>query len=471
MRKNILIVDDDVAFANQVRNVLEGVYQVELCHSIAEFRKRFGVGRYHLVIMDMRLEKGHEGIQLLREIVLQDQLQPVIIVTAYADTETYLQALEAGALTYLDKHEFTPTLIARMVEGIIQQGQLQERVFALEQELALVEPVELIGASLAIAHVRRQVQLAAADEVAPILLRGERGVGKELVARNLHQMSRSRRSGPFVAARMPVGNDEKQTDVLFGTEDKNGNLKRGRFDAARNGTLFVEEVCHLGRLLQDLLLKALKSGRYKYKGGKHEIDSGARVVLATSVPLDEALRQGKFSPILYKMVSRVELEVPTLRERAEDIPLLAQYFLLHLFRQGKTTARSFIGKAIERLQVYHWPGNIEELRIVVEYAGLQSGIREATDVAPQDLPGEIGSSGQVKNLDNTRMDYKYHVARAELNLVNSARRMLNFNNKSKIATALGYNDRFTFTRRIKRALESFPELRQEFPDLANQFLR
>ncbi len=469
IRKNILIVDDDVGFANQVSKVLEGVYHTDVCNGISEFRKCFGVGRFHLVIMDMRLEKGHEGIHLLREIIQMDPLQPVIIVTAYADTETYLQALEAGALTYLDKKEFTPTLIARMVEGLLQQGQLQERLLVLEQEMSLVDPVELIGASAGITKVRRKVQAAVEDEAALVLMSGERGTGRKLVARNLHQMSRLSRGGPFVTARIPLGSDEKQIGYLFGEEDSTGNVHRGRFDEARSGTLYIEEIQQLGASAQAYLEKALISGEYTRKGGKQKIPIGARVTFSVSEPLDEMISSGRLRETLYRTISRIEIQVPPLRLRSMDIPLLAQYFLVQMSRQGNTTARGFTGEAVERLQLHRWPGNVEELRVTIEYAGLQSAISKSASITLNDLPYELAGMHKSDSMEETRMDYKFHTARAELQLVNHARQSLNMDKKATIANRLGYNDRYTFARRIKRAFGAFPELREEFPELAMQF--
>src|ERR1035437_5232252 len=127
-RPQVLIVDDDRDYAAKLAGALEGLFEIETCHSESDFRERFAVGRYDLLIMDMRLEKDREGLTLLKEVVAQDPLQAAIVMTAYADTETYTDALESGALTYLDKREFSPALIARTVDAIVRQNKLRKRM-------------------------------------------------------------------------------------------------------------------------------------------------------------------------------------------------------------------------------------------------------------------------------------------------------------------------------------------------------
>ncbi len=195
---HVLIVDDDRAFAGKLARALEGMFRVESCHTEAEFRERFTVGRFDLIIMDMRLEKDREGLVLLKEALAQDSSQAAIVMTAYADTESYTDALASGALTYLDKHEFSPTLIARTVEAIVQQAALRRQVAALQWRLDATEPGEIIGTSTGIRQVREGIRRAADDGRAPVAIIGEPGTGRSLVARNIHHLSRRRADGPFV---------------------------------------------------------------------------------------------------------------------------------------------------------------------------------------------------------------------------------------------------------------------------------
>lgn len=468
-RPSILLVDDDVAFTEKVREAIEGLYDFAACHSVPEFRLRFDAAKYDLVIMDMRLERGHEGLDLVREILSQDPGQPVVIATAYADTETYLQALEAGALSYLDKRETSPVLIVRMIESLLQQGQLQGRVQTLEKELAAIDPMELVGASTGISIVRRQLRSALEEETIPILLRGERGVGKELVARNLHRLSHSYHRGPFVVARPAAIREEGHEDTLLGVDGSSQETRRGWLEEAQGGILYLDDVGALSRPAQRTLAAVLNTGRFVRNRGSRATRFGARVVASVSTAAGAQSRD--LVEGLHAWLHRLELAIPPLRERADDIPLLAMYFLQRLFRQGRTSARSFDGRAMQRLEAWGWPGNVEELRVSTEYAALRSSIRGGFEVRVEDLPAGVGDDRQRHLSTPARMNYQYQIARAEVELVDYARRTLATSRQSELANALGYNDRFTFARRISRAFEAFPGLRDEFPALADHFPR
>jgi DNA-binding NtrC family response regulator len=462
------VVDDDVRFAEQVGAVLEGAYDVDLCHAIAEFRARFCVKRYHLVIMDMRLEKGYEGLELLRETLRRDPVQPVIIVTAYADTETYVAALEAGALTYLDKHEFTPTLIARMVQGLLREGRLQRCVRVLEEEVAF-RSTELVGASPGTAHLRRRLRVAADAEGVPILIQGELGVGKEQAARQLHELGHDRELMHFVTARFQSVSEEHHVAALAGSESEPGNIRRGWLEEAEDGTLYVPEVSTMNPAAQELLASTLSVGHFRRHGGDEHIAFSARFVAGTVLSLRGAVQRGDFHRGLYGVLNRFEISVPPLRERREDIALLATHFLQHLYRLGSTAARSFSVDATARLEGHDWPGNVKELRLAVEQAALSAQMRSGMHIIPEDLPCSVVAPRVSGPKPQSHLNYRYNLARAEVELVDWACRHCDDTRRAALANELGYNDRFTLVRRVMRAFQGFPELRHEFPEAAEVF--
>ena len=469
MRQRILLVDDDQDFAKRVSGALEGVYEIDVCNDAASFEKRFEAMLYDLVIMDMRLPEGVEGLQLVKFIVERNPLQPVVIVTAYASTETYMQAIEAGALTYLDKQEFTPALIARVVENLLRQGHLEQKVAMLERQLLTVEPTEFIGASRGATKVRQQLRLALEHDDKHVLLVGERGVGKELIARSLQQLSAIRQSWPFLIVRA-IGNDSgAQSAELFGSERPSLQADRGKIEEVGRGVIYLEDVDRIQPETWQRLVRSLHTRLYQRDGGKRKLALDARFVFSmSSVPLKASV-QDSFRRDLVTFANCFEIDIPSLIERAEDIPLLALYFLQHLFRQGRTTARSFTGDTVAQLQTYHWPGQVDELRVVIEYAAVQARVRGDIEVRPRDLTPEIGSPEKKSGSSLVGGHYQLHLARAEVGLVESTARSLGIYGKAGLAQALGYNDRYTFSRRINRAFQTYPQLREEFPLLVERF--
>ena len=472
-KSKILVVDDDIKFANRVRDVFQGIYNIILCHSVKEFHKIFPTDRFALIILDMRLESEKEGIDLLREILRHDPLQAVIIATAYPDTESYLEAIQAGALTFLDKHEFSPALIARTVESILRQSDLQKRVHILERRLDAADPVEIIGASPAVVFLRERIREAVETDAPLVLVQGETGTGKTLTARNIHRMSRRRAKHPFVAISPSATLTGPMKEELYGLNKKALNKERknisGIFKETGSGVIYLDEISELDTSEQKRLLSAIDTGVFVSSKGKHDIRIDAQVVAATTHDLDNLCVKGVFRQDLKDKLKAFEIVAPRLREHKEDIPLLAQYFLQILFRRKCTTARTFREEALRAFELYSWPGNVRELKIVVEYAGLQAVINREGEVRMEHLPMNLIETGLCRNTAIVANNYLLHIARAEIELVDSAVRRFGTIGKAELARRLHYNDRFVFTRRIRRNFSQFPELAGEFPQLADMF--
>lgn len=472
-KSRILVVDDDIGFANRVRNVLQGIYEIVLCHSIDQFHKIFSTDRFDLIILDMRLESQKEGLDLLREILRHDPLQAVIIATAYPDTESYLEAIQAGALTFLDKHEFSPALIARTVESILRQSDLQKRVHLLERRLDVADPVEIIGASPAIVFLRERIREAVETDAPLVLVRGETGTGKTLTARNIHRMSQRRAKHPFVAITLSATLTSSMKEDLYGLNRKalNKGTKNisGLLEEMGSSVIYLDEISELDTSGQKRLLSAIDTGVSVSSKGKHDIRIDAQVVAATTHDLDNLCAKGVFRQDLKDKLRAFEIVAPRLREHKEDIPLLAQYFLQILFRHRCTTARTFREEALRAFELYSWPANVRELKIVVEYAGLQAAINREGEVRMEHLPMNLTETGSRRNTAIVANNYLLHIARAEIELVDSAVRRFGTIGKAELARRLHYNDRFIFTRRIRRNFSQFPELAEKFPAVAGLF--
>lgn len=463
-RAKVMIVDDDAAYASRLAGALEGVFRVEICHSEEEFRVQFAPGAYDLLIVDLRLQTDREGLVLLREALTADPLQAAIVMTAYADTETYTEALEAGAMTYLDKAEFSPALIARTVEAIVEQARMRRRVSDLEEQIHSTEMVEIIGASPAMRRVREDLRHAAESDL-PVALIGGPGAGKELAARNIHRLNRRRAEGPFVRAGCGRGSRDDLTLCLFGpaqaTPKRGAAVPGGWINAARGGVLFLDGADGLGLSAWREVVSLLDSGRCKHPGNGRKLDPEVQVIVADrpgSPQLEDYLASDRSRVLL--------IALPDLREHVEDVALLAQYVLQGLFREGRTRVRSLRGAALSALERLPWPGNVRELQCAIAFAAIRADSAGVREIGPDHLPLNVESLIEGISVGTHGYNYQQHLARAELALVEAAIENFGTKTQADLARRLGYNDRFIFARRIRNCLSAYPTTKRDFPGVA-----
>lgn len=460
----ILIVDDNIQYASKLNDVLVGLFKVEVCHSEKDFYDYFAVGRYDLLIIDMRLDKDREGLKLLRNVMKKDPLQAAIVMTAYADMETYTDALESGAITYLDKNEFSPALIARTVEAIVGQAKLNRRVHSLQQQIETVEPLEIIGAVPAIRQIRETLRKTATSEAKALLI-GESGSGKCLAARNLHHLSQRYSKGPFVKVNCNRVSQNILISNLFGLPDEKQEIKSKSANScwlteAKDGVLMIEGVEELNDIIWSGLVSLVTNGFCNHPESSRRIETTSLIILSTSPSDNRAIK----CPDLSKYV--VQIRFPNLYERIEDIALLAQYFLQQLYRDGKTLVRAIRGTTIRTLEELSWPGNVKELQGAIAYAAIRADAVGDLEIGPEHLPRIKIFASDIISSRTGPFDYQEHLARAEVSLVDSCMDNLGTVTKKKLSVHLGYNDRYTFHRRIKKIFEKYPKLRNEFPRVA-----
>jgi len=470
----ILIVDDDRRFAGRLAGALEGIFRVEKCHSEAEFRQHFAVGRFDLVIIDMRLEKDREGLDLLKEVLAQDSAQAAIVMTAYADVESYTDALASGALTYLDKHEFSPVLIARTVEAIVQQVGLGRRVAALERRLDASTPTEIIGVGEPIRQVRDAIRRAADDGRAPVLIVGPPGAGKKLAAANIHRLSRRRSDGPLLTGACGRLAADALGTVIFGhfqrLENGRNRETKGWVDEARGGVLVLEGLSAADDTVVSALVDCLRTGFFQRTGGGRSVEADVQLVVCITADGPSVGASGRVPGALIEKEGGIEIRLPALHERIEDIPLLAQYALQNLHRAGQTHARSFRGAALAVLESLPWPGNVRELNSAVAYSAIRADANGDREIGPEHLPQSLSDAPSLAtNPTAGVLDYQLHLARAELGLVEAAIARFEIARKTDLAEHLRYRDRFTFVRRMRRIMEKYPALAREFPKVRELF--
>jgi len=398
MKRSVLLVDDDRAFSSLAQAALtrEG-WPVRLARSLHEARRALEVDAPDVVVLDRRLPDG-DGLDFLSTLRTQLPDVPVLMVTAHGDIQSAVDAIRAGAADYMAKPVELADLVLRVRRSFGEQS-LRERLTRAEEELSrrrkLVAP-----ASQAMRQLLLALERIATTPRSPVLLLGPTGSGKEILARHLHGLSHAGQA-PFVHVNCAALPESVVESELFGHEkgaftDARAT-RRGLVEAANGGTLFLDEVGELPLGLQAKLLTFLDSGNYRRVGSSVEETSLARVVAATNRDLQAEIQAGRFREDLWFRLSVFQLQVPPLRERTEDILPLAEALLAELSAELGRKGAVLGAVAKERMSRYPFPGNVRELRNVLERAlVLEPGPEldlPVLDGRPEPLPGVPSGSG------------------------------------------------------------------------------
>ncbi|HEY5997757.1 MAG TPA: sigma-54 dependent transcriptional regulator [bacterium] len=417
-RKRVLVIDNEEGICRMVEAVLaDGGYEVGVSTQPLEAVAAFAPGRWDLVITDVKMP-GLDGLEVLRRVRELDPVVPVVMITAYATVEMSIQALRRGAYDIITK-PFEPEELLHRVGNALSQTRLLEENRSLREELGGEFRFDnIVGAATGLKDVLEKVKKVAVRDLS-VLITGESGTGKELIAQAIHHNS-PRRAGRFVAincAALPASLLESE---LFGfrrgaftgaKEDRQGLL-----EAADGGTVFLDEVGNLPLDVQKTLLRFLQEREFLRIGDAAPRKVDVRIISATNADLKAATRAGAFREDLYYRLNAVTLHLPPLRERSSDIPLLAAHFVRRQNAKFGTAVRGFTPEALAVLSAYAWPGNIRELRNVVEgclalesgdlvgqavlaqFIEVPGGARDGSAEVPGELPavaeeGEDGGEG------------------------------------------------------------------------------
>jgi len=368
-KKNaVLVVDDDSAHRTMLRTLISGWgYAVSEADDGAAAVENVKEAPYDLVLMDVRMVKV-SGLEALEKIKSYNPAIPVIIMTAYSSVETAVEALKQGAHDYLTKPlDFDKLRLT--LERAMEHTRLKEENRMLKESLGRqFDSQNIIGKSPAMITLLETVAQVAPSE-ATVLISGESGTGKELIAGAIHFNS-LRKDGPFVKINCAAITETLLESELFGHEKGAftgaDRRKEGRFAQAHRGTLFLDEVSEMSLMMQVKLLRVLQEHEFSRVGGETTIQVDVRVIAATNKNLLEQIDAGAFREDLYYRLNVVELAVPPLMKRKEDIPLLAQHFLEMFAAKNQKEIKGFTPKAMDNLIRYDWPGNVRELMNAVE---------------------------------------------------------------------------------------------------------
>src|SRR5919197_252833 len=387
----LLIADDDPGLRESLERTLtrEG-YRIILASDGNAALERLQAGGVDLVLTDLKMP-GLSGIELLRAVKAIAADVDVILLTAFGTVEEAVRAMKEGAYDFLTK-PFQRAQLLRLIRQALERRELIEQNRALQQRLDdLLQQGAVIGSSPAFRRMMTLLEQVA-DSSATVLVQGESGTGKELVARTIHARSvRSR--GPFVAVNCAALPETLLESELFGygkgAFTGAAGRKEGRFELGSGGTLFLDEVSDLSVVTQPKILRVLQEGEFERLGGTRTLRVDVRIVAATNQDLAQMVKDKRFREDLFYCRNVIAITVPPLRERREDIPMLAQHFLRVYAAKNNRRLDGLTDDALKRLEAYAWPGNVRELENVIE-RGVVLARGSQVDVA--DLPPEIAGA-------------------------------------------------------------------------------
>jgi DNA-binding NtrC family response regulator len=417
---SILIVDDEESVRDSLYNwFIEDGYRVECAENARRALSILESDSFDIILADIKMP-GMDGLEMLKRIKLLKTDTIVIVMTAFATVDTAVQALKDGAFDYITK-PFDPDDLSHLIRNASKQISLAEENENLKKKVVSLENVEdLIGDSEAIKKVLKDIE-SVAQSNSSVVITGESGTGKELVARAIHSNS-PRKFFPLVSVHCGALTESLLESELFGHEKGafTGAMynRKGRFEMADNGTIFLDEIATISTKMQIDLLRVLESKKFIRVGGNKEISSDFRVICATNRDLKSMVEKGTFREDLYYRLNVVNIYVPPLRERIEDIPLLVDYFIKKYCTSMNRPPVSIDSAALKRLEEFTFPGNVRELENMIERAIVVGNGRK---ISLKDLPLEktiISSSIEsLEDLEKTHIlqilnKYSWNISRA-----------------------------------------------------------
>lgn len=363
----ILIIDDERAIRRALREILEfEEFEVDEAENGKEGFLKAKADNYDIIFCDIKMPEM-DGMEVLDELLRANVESPVIMISGHGNIETAVQAIKKGAFDFIEKPLDLNRILVTLRNAKDRTVLVEERK-VLKKTVSRFKGSSIIGDTDEIIKIKQMI-----DKVAPsdarVLITGENGTGKELVARSLHELS-ERKNAPFIEVNCAAIPSELIESELFGHEKgaftSAVKQKKGKFELATGGTLFLDEIGDMSAGAQAKVLRALQENVIQRVGGERDIRVDARVVAATNKNLREEIKAGRFREDLYHRLAVILIHVPSLNERRDDIPMLADHFMTMICAEHGIARKSFDKKALEELQKQNWTGNIRELRNIVE---------------------------------------------------------------------------------------------------------
>jgi len=454
--KSILVVDDEESTQASIKMMLGGKHRILQAYDAETALKMLGNEDASLVIIDIRLP-GMDGMELLRQTKKSFQNLPVIMLTATKTVRTAIEAMKLGACDYVTK-PFDVEELRVMVENSLRNQELATEVVYLRSQISRSFDLDAVVTESRVMRDVWEVVDRVVKTDSTILITGESGTGKELIARAIHLRSKRAR-GPFIPVHCPSLPESLLESELFGHErgayTGASERKPGLFEVANNGTLLLDEISEMAATIQAKLLRVLQEGEFMRIGGTRTLTTNVRIVAATNRNLKQLVDEGKFRWDLYYRINVVPVEVPPLRERREDIPLLLDYFFKKFKEETNAAVGGLSQEVLDILQSYDWPGNVRELKNLMEHVVALHG--DSPRILPSHLPAEITSKPVQKHpstaslvgnatLEEAVSGFESGLIRAALDKVDGV--------QSKAAKLLGTTRRILKYRMDKLGIES-----------------
>jgi len=427
VKTKVLLIEDDRSVSTTLKTILEEEgYSVEVAESIKTSKELMQREYFHAVLLDLWLPDGN-GLDFIKEIRESLPLSPIIVITGHGKTEHAVRSIKEGAFDFLEK----PFSMERFLLTLKK---------ALELSFLQEEEEELVGTSKPILAVKELINKVA-KKGANVLIVGESGVGKELVARRIHRLSQRKNFVDLNCANIP---DELFEAELFGYEKgaftSATSRKHGKLELAHDGTLFLDEISDLSPKAQAKLLRVLETKQFSRLGGNQVITSNFRLISASNKDLRKMVEEGKFREDLYHRIATVVIEVPPLRERTEDIPLLIQHFLKKF-----SCRKIFTQESLTLLKRYQWKGNVRELKNFVERLCI---LHDGEEVSKADVERFLGGTYE-EDLSLLFAERDLRTARQMFEKLFIQRKLREYNNDlKKVAEVIGL-DLSNLYRKIK----------------------
>jgi DNA-binding NtrC family response regulator len=406
---SILIVDDEESVRDSLFNwFIEDGYRVECAENAKKALSMLESDNFDIILADIKMP-GMDGLEMLKRIKSLRKESIVIMMTAFATVDTAVQALKDGAFDYVTK-PFDPDDLSHLIRNASKQISLLEENEILKEKVVSLENVEdLIGNSEAMQKVLKEIE-SVAQSNASVIITGESGTGKELVARAIHANS-PRKFFPMVSVHCGALSESLLESELFGHEKGafTGAVynRKGRFEMADSGTIFLDEIATISQKMQVELLRVLESKSFVRVGGNKEISSDFRVICATNRDLKSMVEKGLFREDLFYRLNVVNINVPPLRERIEDIPLLVDYFIKKYCMSMNRPLISIDSGALKRLEEFPFPGNIRELENMIERAIV---VGNGKKISLKDLPlGKTVVNTTFESLDDLEKNHIFQI--------------------------------------------------------------
>ncbi len=461
MKRSVLLIDDDADMCVLLSKFLtRNGYEVETAHSGNKGLEKFKAGSFDIVLCDYRLGDKKDGKDILIEVKEHNPNTIVVIITGYSDIKLAVDVIKAGAFDYITK-PLLPDEVLNILSRALNQKpgdnysapqkvkETRSSRVQVNQNTGFLE-----GQANAAKDLYKQIALVAPTNFS-IILYGESGTGKEVIAKTIHEKS-ARRDKPFVAMDCGTLSKELAGSELFG--HMKGSFtgafaeKEGHFELANGGTLFLDEVANLSAEIQASLLRVIQERKFKRIGGNKEIEIDIRIIVASNENLQDAYRKGKFREDLYHRFNEFSINLPPLRNRKEDIPLFAEFFLGETMQELNKDLEGFDDQVMQMFVQYNWPGNLREFKNVIRRCAL---LTDKGYIAASSLPFEISNGESVggrqplniNDLGKRSLDLKDSASKAEYETIMHVLKEVNFN-KTKAAEVLKI-DRKTLYNKIK----------------------